>query len=497
MGGPGDTGEKVHCKFPKANLNCALADVFLKNAPIPGGYRVGERVISKIEFISPQAQVSIADIGIVVGPDPSGQKIHCKFPHADMFFALPDLFKQGTPIPGGHKAGDKVISKIDLQDMQGRVSIGDIGIVLGPDTTAEKISCKFPDHPQTIDCILEDIAKRDTAILGGFQVGDKVISKIDFKDPQGQVSIGDIGIVVGPDPTGEKVHCKFSNANMHYALTDLTKEGIPIPGGLEVGCNVISKIDLRGPDGQVAVGDVGTVKGPDTTGERVTCKFPGYNGDVDFILADLATQGTTIPGGYQAGDKVVSKIDYKISRGQVSVGDIGTVLSPGTSAERVHCKFPGVNQNMDFLLADFFKQGTPIPGGYQGGDKVICKIDFKDAQGQVAIGDLGTVLGPDTTGARVACKFPGHSHNFDFSLTDICKEDTPLPGGYRIGDKVISKLEVTGSHGKVFIGDYGVVLGPDPTGERLTCKFPHFHWRLEYSLTDLFKQGTCGPEDTT
>ena len=64
-------------------------------------------------------------------------------------------------------------------------------------------------------CRPQDFDPRDYKIAGGYQVGDKVISTINFKGSNGSIAIGDEGVVKGPSNNRqaagwkERVNCDF------------------------------------------------------------------------------------------------------------------------------------------------------------------------------------------------------------------------------------------------------------------------------------------------
>jgi hypothetical protein len=128
------------------------------------------------------------------------------------------------------------------------------------------------------------------------------------------------------------------------------------------------------------------------------------------------------------------------------------------------------------------------------GDKVISTVAHSDANGTLKVGDEGTVTGPSnnpsstTASERVNCKFPQHASMNVRATTEMCRAGTPearrylpgatLAGGYRVGDKVISTIALSGANGTLKVGDEGTVAWPitNPSAadasERVNCKFP-------------------------
>jgi hypothetical protein len=130
------------------------------------------------------------------------------------------------------------------------------------------------------------------------------------------------------------------------------------------------------------------------------------------------------------------------------------------------------------------QQRARLPGGYLAGDKVVSRVAHTAEEGSVAIGDVGTVLGPcdalDVADAkqRVCVEFPGLKKLNIEARTQLCAAGVELANGYRIGDRVMSRISHTSKHGNVVFGDVGVVLGPCDATEatdatkRVCVQFP-------------------------
>ena len=141
---------------------------------------------------------------------------------------------------------------------------------------------------------------------------------------------------------------------------------------------------------------------------------------------------------------------------------------------------------------------APVAGGFAEGDhesvvtsgywatKGICvesMIAHTDANGTLAVGDVGTVNGPcsfasilDASG-RVNCSFPLYS---SINVHVDCLQPAPIAGNFAKGDRVESMIARTDANGTLAVGDVGMVNGPcsfastpDASG-RVNCSFPHF-----------------------
>ena len=129
------------------------------------------------------------------------------------------------------------------------------------------------------------------------------------------------------------------------------------------------------------------------------------------------------------------------------------------------------------------KTSAPIPGGYKVGDQVVALTTFTfDGFESVSYGDVGAVLlGPGDcgeVGTHVLCKFPNMAR-VSLRPEEIEKgsaPSAPIPGGYKVGDQVVSLTTYTHATGSVAYGDVGTVLGPGAgaTEGKVKCKFPNF-----------------------
>merc|ERR1739848_540787 len=125
-----------------------------------------------------------------------------------------------VPLAGDYHVGDRVVSLIDFASGNSKISVGDIGIVLGPcsDPTAsaafDRVNCKFDGHHAGInlDVATQIVRYCDQELAGNFCVGFQVVSLMSFEKWGSKVFLGDVGTVIGPcaDPAApdakERVH---------------------------------------------------------------------------------------------------------------------------------------------------------------------------------------------------------------------------------------------------------------------------------------------------
>lgn len=232
--------------------------------------------------------------------------------------------------------------------------VGDIGEAIGQGPTDSQVHCKFPSNPDVLVQITQVELRSDFEAGGcGYNVGDKVRSKIHYSHENLSVDVDDIGVVLGgcgPHDRGERVVCKFPN---HGALrvrrTEINPVGVSsstLPCGFCVGQELVSIINFDWPGGdKVMVGDIGAVIGQGPTNSQVHCKFPS-NPNVFIQSTEVELRSDFEAGGcgYKRGDKVESLIHHNGGSGcSVTAGDIGEVLGgcgPRDRDSRVVCKFP-------------------------------------------------------------------------------------------------------------------------------------------------------------
>jgi len=283
-----------------------------------------------------------------------------------------------------------------------------------------------------------------------------------------------------------------------------------LPGGYKIGDQVISCVeqqDFGNNSGSLSIGDEGTVLAPcdasaSDADRGLACRFPKkssiymHGKQIRRPVEFEEWISMPLPGGYKIGDRVICCMEQVFDNGgSISIGDEGTVLGPAYADEpsasdadrRILCRFP--KKSSIKMLNVLVKQirrpeefeewiSTPLPGGYKIGDRVICCIEQVSDNGvSISISDEGTVLGPDyddepsvsnTADRFVQCIFPQMRASDDLLVSEIRR---PLPGGYKVGDRVICCIQQDlGNRGSLSVGDEGVVLGP-ATGNK-SGKFP-------------------------
>ena len=77
-------------------------------------------------------------------------------------------FLPGAVLAGGYRVGDRVVSRVAHQDQTGTLSVGDEGTVRGPcdndslDNAAQRVVCEFPRCP-SINVLVSQLCKPGTA----------------------------------------------------------------------------------------------------------------------------------------------------------------------------------------------------------------------------------------------------------------------------------------------------------------------------------------------
>eukprot|EP01047_Picozoa_sp_COSAG01_P050890 COSAG01_NODE_5190_length_4422_cov_4.461022_1_plen_776_part_10 len=418
-----------------------------------------------------------------------------------------------TPLAGGYKVGDRVVSKFAFTSTSGSVHVGDEGTVQGPSNDPgvadadQRLNCAFPEHCG-INMLLTTLCLVGTAearlylpgaqLVGGYKVGDKVVSKASCTTDSGSVQVGDEGTVKGPSSAlgaadaDQHLNCAFpKHCGINMRLTSLCQVGTAearlyllgaqLVGGYKVGDKVVSKIAFTGVAGSFKCGDEGTVKGPSSdpscadADQRMNCVFPAHNG-INLLPSHICRQGTAeaqlympgaqLVGGYKVGDKVLSKSMHTCADGSLHVGDEGTVKGPSSNAtdadQRMYCVFPAYNGinvlptqvcRKGTAEAQLYMPGAQLAGGYKVGDKVVSLITFSSAGvngGSVQVGDEGTVKGPsssfDATDAdqRMNCVFPAHN-GVNVLPSHVCRKGTAAAtataGNFQIEEVAAGTLE--------------------------------------------------------
>merc|ERR1719229_2025100 len=99
----------------------------------------------------------------------------------------------------------------------------------------------------------------------------------------------------------------------------------------------------------------------------------------------------------------------------------------------MRCDFPN-SKSLQVLLSEVSRRD--LPGGFAVGMTVVSLIDFQNAHGSVAKGDVGQVVGQSSfePEERVMCDFP-NSKSLQVLPTEVSRRD--LPGGYAVGMAVV------------------------------------------------------------
>jgi len=251
---------------------------------------------------------------------------------------------------------------------------------------------------------------------------------------------------------------------------------VELPNGYRIGDAIFSRIDLLetandGSPVQIAVGDRGTVVGPSSTDreKEILCRFGNY---VLVTLLAEEVELEVLPGGFRVRDIVISTIELNDVDRTLSVGDRGTVIGSSKTAPdtQILCQF----ENFGSVSLGPDQVEVETLGHSLRGLVLICKIDRTDSNGTLAVGDRGIGIGPSTVDPdkEILCRFEKYT---SVSLLPD-QVELELPGGYRIGDIVVSKTRRSDGPESVKKGEQGIVLGLSPTHRdtHIQCTFPNF-----------------------
>eukprot|EP00401_Gymnodinium_catenatum_P036508 CAMPEP_0117545120 /NCGR_PEP_ID=MMETSP0784-20121206/45931_1 /TAXON_ID=39447 /ORGANISM="" /LENGTH=748 /DNA_ID=CAMNT_0005341957 /DNA_START=88 /DNA_END=2335 /DNA_ORIENTATION=+ len=483
------------------------------------GYNVGDEVVARVDIVEAGGHISVGEVGVVLGPcsngtsEDSANRVVCAFPkhRAANLNTSKQLWNRKEPLAEGYKCGEEVVSCISFEDANGRVSCGDIGVILGPCSVAsahdseKRVLCAFPGHRRCNPLALTQIWRQGSPLAAGYHIGDVVVSCCSFEDSTGKVSKGDVGQVVGPCSVGSapdrhrRIQCRFPRHPKCNPLADsqIWWQGKSLANGFNLGDEVVSCMDFEDAGGRVSIGEVGIVAGPcsalaDAEPEAcVMCTFHRHAKVKAHAFTQICKPDTKFPGGYKLGDEVVATCDYIDANGSVTSGDVGVIIGPSSlrsdldREEKVLCRFPTYARFNAVAELQLQRKIPTLAGGHKVGDEVVACFDFKDAHGKVSAGEVGTIVGPCTLGTardqdrRVLCRFPRHPHVNPLAATQIWPKHKELVAGYHIGDKVMSCIDFDDSAGKVNWGDVGIVMGPCSSASapdrdrRVMCRFPH------------------------
>eukprot|EP00933_Yihiella_yeosuensis_P046186 TRINITY_DN41676_c0_g1_i1.p1 TRINITY_DN41676_c0_g1~~TRINITY_DN41676_c0_g1_i1.p1 ORF type:complete len:477 (-),score=22.32 TRINITY_DN41676_c0_g1_i1:75-1505(-) len=269
-----------------------------------------------------------------------------------------------------------------------------------------------------------------------------------------------------------------------------SKKTATLPGGYSIGDFIKSAVDFERDDGsKLEKNDVGKVIGIATKepGERFLCSFENME---SVNLMPHMVERFALPGGYEIGDVIESKIDFSRDDGSfIEKGNAGKVVSVATREplQCVLCEFPNmqkVNVSVDQLI-----RCTKLPGEFKTGDMVQSTIDFKRDGGEsFEKGDVGTVVGFATNepSSRLRCSFPGMK-TVNLALSMVKKYE--IPNGLLVGDVVESKISFARDNGEaVNEGDAGKIIGVSQkeAEARVKCSFSQMG-TVNFFAKDLIK----------
>ena len=529
--------QRIFVVFAKGTWHVKLTEMMpqaeWETYELPGGFVRGESVVSTIFH---EGTLAIGDVGTVLGPPTStgadtAERVLTMFPNwPKVNISRTQIVKKSVwdasllRLPVGFQAGDTVVSTIRGD----KLAIGDVGTVIGPaefeqDAAPQRMFVAFSNGTRHVNMSLTEMMPQTEwetfKLPGGFKCGDSVVSTHgEKKNGKVLLTIGDVGTVLGQSTTAEfragRVLIAFPNwSRVNVLASDIVKKAawdaslLRLPIGFQAGDTVLSTIRADGD--KFAIGDVGTVIGPGKSeqdaAQRVFVAFP--KGTWRVKLTDMMPQtvGTVeLPGGFVRGDSVVSTITQD---DLLTIGDVGTVLGPttlvGAEAEgMVQASFPNWSRVNICAINQIVKKAAwdasllQLPVGLRLGDTVVSTIRGD----KLAIGDVGTVIGPvveqNVAPQRMFVAFSNGT--WHMKLAEMMPQakwgSFKLPGGFVRGEYVVSKVGEE-KDGKVLltIGDVGTVLGrstsdgPAAAGTQVLIAFPNWS-RVNVMASDIMKK---------
>lgn len=251
--------EHVWCEFPGKGCGDVPQAVLAKRL-LPGGFTIGEEVVSLIRHSSPNfGDVHTGDVGrVVCSTSKDGTKrIICDFAgNKGCAVFMDQITKLHIPGPGNFVVGDEVVSTMDYSS----ITKGEIGVIVrhSLDDAESRLVCDFP-RCKGVDIPRSLVVKRKLPGPGNFLMYDEIVSLVDLETVN--VKKGDIGRVVGAsnaEPASERniILCDFPQTlGVVLKQSDITKRHLG--GGLMVGdevVNVRSSSIPRGAKGIVVAG---------------------------------------------------------------------------------------------------------------------------------------------------------------------------------------------------------------------------------------------------
>lgn len=349
-------------------------------------------------------------------------------------------------------------------------------------------------HPSASSSNAADAVSTDAR---QFLCGDTVVAVRDLR-VRGTVVVreGGDGVIVGPANSTGRICVQFENREDHSenrlnCLPDELRH--TLAGGYQIGVQVKSARPIHARNGTfIPTGTSGTVLGParqqlngphsQPSLAKLSVLFSLNGTEAKEVSCELDDVETAIAGNFRRGNAVIATRDLRVG-GVVVVreGVLGTVVGPSSSdsLHRVTISFShredGSRNRLNCVINEI---RLYLAGGFEVGARVHVVRPVTDGQPQLAIGSVGTVVGPASEDplARLVVRLDNRLPNGGSIEREVRSDDVALmiAGGFRRGESVVAAKDLrVKSLVVVKQGVVGTVVGQsatDPSG-RVTVTF--------------------------
>lgn len=158
------------------------------------------------------------------------QALACAFPGVQEPVELPlaQLGNRSAVLNGGYRIGDQVASLIAWESNGADIARGDVGVVLDSGREEKGLVVSFP-RMRRISIMLTQVGRIGMPLNGGYSLGEKVVSLINWSGAAGNLTEGDVGVVLASGNGGKGVVADFPNIqNLNIMLHQITKAQVAL-----------------------------------------------------------------------------------------------------------------------------------------------------------------------------------------------------------------------------------------------------------------------------
>lgn len=194
---------RIRCSFLSLDGAVGVDPSEITKQNLPGGFKVGDSVVSLIHHSSQGRCIHRGEVGRVIAQASANMDVRLKvdFPSLRGLDVHPEQICPES-LPGGYSLDSAVVSLIayfavapDGHDVL-KVARGEQGKVVGQANTDRRVRLKVDfEHVKGLDILPCQIAP--LALPGGFSTGDRVVSLINHDSEGMRLRRGDVGFVAG------------------------------------------------------------------------------------------------------------------------------------------------------------------------------------------------------------------------------------------------------------------------------------------------------------